>query len=156
MDYGLTGCKGWQDELVTLYIIIALRSMWRSFQRWIVIDQAVVIYDHCHRISIFKLRSFNLGWILLRLLFGHLLSTAWSPAGDKSQPLVFLSPALLCCSSDTVVLGWTPGAGGPASALELWLRDWVCFGSDTPLTFRPAVCSGATCCFYYLVLTVGP
>lgn len=42
-------------------------------------------------------------------------------------------------------MGWSTGRGfGPASALELWLRDWASFGSDKPLNSGPLAAEQST------------
>lgn len=49
-------------------------------------------------------------------------------------------------------MGWSTGRGfGPASALELWLRDWASFGSDKPLNSGPLAAEQSTrrCCFVW-------
>lgn len=96
---------------------------------------AIVIYGLCHRICIF----FEAGLVQTKtiqfamdfaLFFFHLSSTLRYTISNKSQSFVFLSPPLVCCSSNTPALGWSlrtigkeGGRGGRASALELWLRD---------------------------------
>lgn len=119
---------------------------------------AIVIYGLCHRIFFFflkrawfKQRQFNLQWISFCFF-----STSCYTVSNKSQSFVILSlsflyffvsrPSVGMVSEDK---GEEEVRRGQASALELWLRDWVSFGSDKPMTFRPAVCRGVNCSIYW-------
>lgn len=132
---------------------------------------AIVIYGLCHRtyflLGFFfeagqaqtKTIQFAMDFILPPPLAPLcLFSTLWYTISNKSQRFVFLSPSFLGSLSDTRALGWSLRAigrrGGRTSALELWLRDWVSFGSDKLVTFRPAVVEEGTWCCCYQVASM--
>lgn len=125
--------------------------------RQVTVDCAVVIYGFCHFCLFFfwadlvqtKTIQFAVDFLLSFLLHCYTIS-------NKSRRFVPLSPRL-CCWSYARASGWSQRTGGggsgeeeegPASALELWLKDWASRGSDKPVTLRPGVeAEEVGCCF---------